>query len=231
MVNQLVCGWVRGVLCCGVVVMLVCSGFVVVQADEGVSSVVLLTGFEPFFTYEVNPSELIVEALNGLVIDNVTVYSVVLPVNFSSSFVAIKAAIAEVEPVAILSLGLNAGARGFQVENIGFNLRKRPRSDLLWFLPNRLDVDGCLVQVCTVDTGAVVAALRDEGFLVRQSFYAGLFVCNSVLYNTLNFLDENNVDVPMGFMHVPPLPDQEPYGVPLDMSIEAVRIAVGTIVG
>ena len=46
---------------------------------------VLLTGFEPFDIYEVNPSQLIVEALDGQIIADAQIVGVVLPVDFTFS--------------------------------------------------------------------------------------------------------------------------------------------------
>jgi len=49
------------------------------------AQVVLVTGFEPFGNYTVNPSQLIAEALNGSILSDAEIVGVVLPVDFNKS--------------------------------------------------------------------------------------------------------------------------------------------------
>ena len=215
-----------------VVVLFVSSGFVEgsVVSKDSLDGCVLVTGFEPFSIYDVNPTELICGELNGTVIENYSVVSVVLPVNFSESMMVMIDAIAEYDPDVIMSLGMNGEAYVVQVEVLGRNARKRPRSDPFWFLPLKLVSDGPWFQVSSLPTCAIVRAIRSEGIGVRHSLDAGTYVCNSVLYQTLEYLDRNSFDVPMGFLHIPALPSQEPQGMDLSVSVAAVQVAIGTVI-
>ena len=201
------------------------------HATRSISKNILLTGFEPFYIYDVNPSELVVNNLNGTVIGNHSIIGLVLPVNFSTSFSQITMAIDTYNPVLVLSLGLNGGARWLQVENIGLNFRKRPRSDPLWFLPKKLDPEGPLFRISTVPVDDIIAAVCMNGIPVRKSFYAGTYICNSVLYQTLNYIKKNEEQIPMGFIHLPPLYYQEPYGMNLSAIQNGVEAAILTCVG
>jgi pyroglutamyl-peptidase len=191
--------------------------------DGGKSdNTVLLTGFEPFYTYTVNPSQLVVENLNGTALSNYSIIGLVLPVNFSTSISNIVEAIDIYNPQLIISLGLNGEARWIQVENIALNLRKRPRSDPLWFLPKKLDRSGPLVLKSTLPTHNIVDEIKSVGIPSRHSIYAGTYVCNSLFYQTLRYIDVEDFQIPMGFVHLPPLDFQEPYG----MNITDIQSAV-----
>jgi pyroglutamyl-peptidase len=194
--------------------------------EIGSDNYLLVTGFEPFYVYDVNPSQLIVEALNGTLIGNTTVIGIVLPVNFSGSVYQITSVIDKYDPLLVVSLGLNGEARMIQVENIGVNIRKRPRNNPFWFLPKRLDPDGPFLLKTTLPTNKIVSAIRDEGISVRHSFHAGTYVCNAVFYQTLRFIKEEDRQIPMGFIHVPPLDYQEPHGMNLSYLLDAIDIVL-----
>ena len=74
----------------------VASGFVcspvsqVKLGDLESSKIVLITGFEPFATHEVNPSQLIVESIHGENMSGFTVVSLCLPVNFTEAVNTIR---------------------------------------------------------------------------------------------------------------------------------------------
>ena len=60
--------------------------FLDLQNDNEMGSfapIVLITGFEPFNGYEINPSQLIAETLNGQNIEDAEIIGIVLPVNFT----------------------------------------------------------------------------------------------------------------------------------------------------
>ena len=69
----------------------------------------LLTGFEPFLKFTVNPTMKIVGELHGEVIGNYKIHSEVLPVDFSSSGSQLLTHIKNIKPDAVISLGLAGG--------------------------------------------------------------------------------------------------------------------------
>ena len=205
------------------------SGVAYSYEDFSQINYVLLSGFEPFYIYAENPSELVVEFLNGSTINNVTIRSIVLPVNFTESVAQITQAIHTYDPVLVVSLGLNAEARVIQVENFGMNIRKRPRSDPLWFFPKRLDPDGPFIRKTPLSTIDIVSELRANEISARQSFYAGNYVCNAVFYHTLGLIEDEGREIPVGFVHIPPLDYQEPHGVNLTILIDAITIMISSV--
>jgi len=70
---------------------------------------ILLTGFEPFFSFTVNPTMKIVEELDGTTIGKYEVTSRVLTVDFEQSGAQLIHHQEEIKPDAVISLGLAGG--------------------------------------------------------------------------------------------------------------------------
>ena len=87
---------------------------------------VLLTGFEPFGTHQVNPSQLVTERLGG----------VVLPVSVRRTLSELEAAVDEHRPSVVLGLGLAGLRTQVAVERVAINV-------LDFSIP---DNDGVLVE-------------------------------------------------------------------------------------
>jgi len=84
---------------------------------------VLLTGFLPFGDSRLNPSQQIAEVLDGQTIGGARVTSLVLPVVFGQDTERVQAALADLNPHLVLSLGLAAGTPCLDVERFAVNLR------------------------------------------------------------------------------------------------------------
>ena len=91
----------------GSTISLICSEGIshVAGFDE---SIVLITGFEPFDIYEVNPSQLIAESLHNQTIGDVRIVGLVLPVNYSTAGVIVADAI---DPAQRVGAGNELGVR------------------------------------------------------------------------------------------------------------------------
>jgi len=202
----------------------ICSG----KTQHIDSSIVLITGFEPFDIYDINPSQLIAEELNGQIINGVEVVGIVLPVDFDKSVENVTQAIKDYHPVIVLSLGLSARTRVIEVEKCGVNLKKLPRNESPWILPRRIDPCGPFIRLSALDTREIVVEIRNADIPVKQSFFAGMYVCNAVLYEMLGYINEYEPSTRAGFIHVPFLASQDPDGMELEMMVEAVTIAIQT---
>ena len=86
----------------------------------------LLTGFEPFLDYTLNPTMKVVEELEGISIGEYQVIGKILPVDFSSAGRMILELIEEIEPEAVVSLGLAAGRFKMTPERIAINFKDGP---------------------------------------------------------------------------------------------------------
>ena len=149
------------------------------------AQVVLVTGFEPFGNYTVNPSQLIAEALNGSIINDAEIVGMVLPVDFNESVKMATDAIEHYHPILVISLGLNARARGIEIEKIGVNLKRYPKDDGTWSFPQRIDVSGPFLRFSSLHTIDIVRKIREANISVQQSYFAGTYVCNTLFYQLL----------------------------------------------
>ena len=184
--------------------------------------IVLVTGFEPFGGYDINPSQLIAENLSGKVIDGATIISIILPVNYSKSVEVVTQAIEDYDPIIVVSTGLAAGSYKVRIEKIGLNLRY----DGKWYILHRLDPNGPILRLSPFPTYCIVKNIRKAEIPVRISLFAGLYVCNAVLFGALDYIDDHNLQIKSGFIHVPLLPSQNPKGMELEKMINATTIAI-----
>ena len=144
------------------------------------AQVVLVTGFEPFGNYTVNPSQLIAQALNGSILNNTEIVGVVLPVDFNESVTMTIDAIEHYQPTLVISLGLNARAQGIEIEKIGVNLKRYPKNEGTWSFPQRIDGSGSFLRISTLHTMDIVRKIKEANISVQQSYFAGTYVCYSI---------------------------------------------------
>lgn len=190
--------------------------------------IILVTGFEPFSIYEINPSQLIAEALDGQNIEGAEIIGIVLPVSFNESVEIVTQAIIDYNPLLVISIGLSPSTHKINVEKCGINLRKVPLNESIYFPFRKLDPCGPFIRLSPLRTKEIVLDMREAGIPSRQSFFAGLYVCNGVFYGTLGYIEEYGIPTIAGFIHVPLLSSQDPDGMDLETMIEAVKVAIKT---
>jgi len=186
---------------------------------------VLLTGFEPFNGYEVNPSEMVASELNGTMIGDVKILSLILPVDFNRSSEKVREAIEKYEPLAVICMGLDGSARKIEVERIAINLKSVYINSIFagW---KRIDENGPFLLFSTLPVNKIVESINENGTDARISCFAGTYSCNYVFYSTLLYMEEKGRETPAGFIHLPPLKSQKRYGMELKEMEEAIKIAV-----
>src|SRR5437588_1751886 len=86
---------------------------------------VLVTGFEPFGSWQRNPSGETARHLDGATIVDAEITGLVLPVSFKRAAAPLIAAIDELRPDVVLNLG-QGGAVGVRVERIAVNRCSAP---------------------------------------------------------------------------------------------------------
>jgi pyroglutamyl-peptidase len=194
----------------------------------------LLTGFEPFGQWTVNPSALVASALDGERFGDVRVMARQLPVNWEETWPLLLTAIKEVEPRWVLMLGLADKRSHISVESRGWNgcgeladnQGKLPQSPAI-----RDGGDEFLYATLPVDE--IVAAIQALGLPVEKSEDAGRYLCNHSLYSVLRWAATGRGrQIQVGFIHLPNLPGQSEAtaGMALEEMIAAVRAAITTIV-
>ena len=78
----------------------------------------------------------------------------------------------------------------------------------------------------SIPTRCIVRMIRKAGIPVRQSWFAGTYVCNALLYGVLDYIIDNDLNIKAGFIHVPLLSSQYPKGMELETMLEAVELAI-----
>ncbi len=171
---------------------------------------VLVTGFEPFGAHDVNPSALVAEALDG----------VVLPVSFARASGALRAAIDERDPELVVCFGLADGATAISVERFAHNLDEADAVDNegAGGSGSPIDPNGPLALPSSLPVDAIVAALRAEEIPAAVSRDAGGYLCNHIFYVLMGELGPGRRG---GFVHVPGL-----NVLPLEVQIRAARTIV-----
>jgi len=194
---------------------------------------VLVTAFEPFGGETLNPSWEAVRALDGQQINDARIVARQLPVVFSDVLGVLYAAMDEVQPDLILSVGQAGGRSDITVERIGINVDDARIPDNAGQQPvdEAIVADGPAGYFSTLPIKAIVTALRTAGIPATVSQTAGTFTCNRVMYGLLHRLHTQGNRVRGGFVHIPYLPEQAAHhpGAPSmsrDNLMQALEIAI-----
>jgi len=186
---------------------------------------VLVTGFGPFSKFDINPSELIAEELNGTTINNAEIVGLAVPVNlsnFTESIEIVYQAIEDYNPDYVFSIGLAAGEDKIRVEKIGYNFKVETDSSLERIIPN-----GRWLRLSPFPVLKMVRELRKENIPSYMSLYGGLSLCNGLLYSLLHHIDVNDLKIKSGFIHVPMHKTEEkPDKMELETMVNATKIII-----
>ncbi|WP_404459833.1 pyroglutamyl-peptidase I [Sutcliffiella horikoshii] len=181
----------------------------------------LLTGFEPFLNFKINPTEEIVRELDQQIIGQYQVVSRVLPVDFTESEKLLLEYMEELQPDAVVSLGLAAGRAHITPERIAINCKDAggaPDNNGVVLQDAPINPDGPDGYFSTLPIRAMVNHLNENNFPAKISNTAGTYLCNNVMYAALHKLaqqgtggaanptdtdEPNTAQIPAGFIHIP----------------------------
>jgi len=165
----------------------------------------LITGFEPFGGYELNPSAEIARRLDGTRIGGVPVVGRVLPVDMAAVGDAFSQALRGLDPVAVILLGLAPGEPMIRLERVALNLAdfSIPDNAGARLADQPLDKKGDVGVWSRLPLRAIQARLLAAGIPARLSETAGTYLCNAAMYRALAAVPRR---VPCGFIHLPLLP-------------------------
>lgn len=164
----------------------------------------LLTGFEPFLSFTINPTMRIVEELHGQEIGNYKIHSEVLPVDFEVAGKKLIEHIDKIQPDAIISLGLAGGRYKITPERIAININDgAPDNNGNVRVDESIQTEGSEAYMSTLPIRAMVNRLLSEGLPAEVSNTAGTYLCNHVMYQGLYYAKQHNKKTPSGFIHIP----------------------------
>lgn len=165
---------------------------------------VLLTGFEPFLGHSINPTERIVNELNGEVIGEIEVIGATMPVAFSKSSVRLIELYEEVKPDAVIMLGLAAGRNRITPERVAINCSDGDVDNEGVALEDApIREGGPAAYFSTLPIRKMVTNLNEAAIPAQISNTAGTYLCNQVMYSLLDYLEEREIVCPAGFVHIP----------------------------
>jgi len=174
---------------------------------------VLVIGFEPYGKNEVNPSQLLAEALGG----------VVLPVSYGRAAGELRRALDERDPEIVVAFGLADEREAITPERFAHNLDEASTTDNddAAGSGGEIEAGGPLATRSTLPVEAIVAALREAGLPADVSRDAGGYLCNHVFYVLTRALRDGQKG---GFVHVPPL-----EVLPREQLVRAAQIVVDAV--
>ncbi|MGB9833414.1 MAG: pyroglutamyl-peptidase I [bacterium] len=190
---------------------------------------ILLTGFEPFGGYSVNPSQLLVEELASSD-PGLEIYTWVLPVKGKRVGEELKDALEEFKPQLVLSFGLAYNRPAISLERVAINLLDFSIPDNEGWKPEETPIvaEGPLAYFSGLPLKELQQVLREEGIPCEISNTAGTYVCNQTFYLLAHY-SRNWRDFIGGFIHLPCTPElvaqleKVAPSFPLDLMLKGAR--------
>jgi pyroglutamyl-peptidase len=189
---------------------------------------ILLTAFEPFDETGQNSSLEACRRFLSEMAEGLDIQFALLPVRYGEDTAAVEAALREGPFDIILHTGQASQAREIRVERLAVNVRYPADHPSV----NRhlvIDPDGPAAFFSRFPVDAAVEAIRGSGIPVTVCNYAGIYLCNHVLYRSLQRAERTGSPACVGFLHLPQLPQQaqgnEP-SLPVEQSATAIREAL-----
>lgn len=186
---------------------------------------ILVTGFEPFDKDETNSSARIVDAIAGD--ENIAVQ--VLPVDRMRAGEMLGQLIEDESPGAVICLGQACDRREITPEKVAINFCafRIPDNDGSQPLDEPVVDSGPAAYFSTLPIHEIVSAISERDTPASVSLTAGAYVCNALFYGLMHYLETRGLEIPAGFIHVPPLPEQDhACAMPLDEQVAAIRTAI-----
>src|SRR5262245_18404390 len=170
--------------------------------------VILVTGFEPFGSHTVNPSQEVAKVLDGRRIGSCAVASAVLPVHHREASRHVSLLLGELAPVAVIHLGLADGRARIALERVALNVMDYRIPDNAGYRAEGepCAAEGPVAYFASLPLPEILAALTAEGIPAYVSNTAGTFLCNQTLYGTLHEIAMRELTIRAGFIHLPFLP-------------------------
>jgi len=168
---------------------------------------IVLTGFGPFPGTAQNATAVLVPRLAAAARTRFAEHDIVgevLPTEWRTAPETLTRLLDGCRAVLALHFGVSNNADGFQVELIGRNVR-RDKKDAAGEPPPT----ACVVEeapallASTLPAEYIVARLSALGLPCRASINAGSYLCNALLYHSLNVARNLAQPFAAGFVHVP----------------------------
>ncbi|MHA2140078.1 MAG: pyroglutamyl-peptidase I family protein [Candidatus Thorarchaeota archaeon] len=169
----------------------------------------LLTGYEPFDDYSINPSAELAKIVDGQIIGKYQIVSAVLPLDYVEAFPLLKKLIDEHAPDVLLCTG-QANRPAVTIEKIAVNALSIKKADNYENTPDSdvIDDQGPAAYFTNINPQPLVEAIEKEDIPAFVSYHAGIYGCNWIIYKVMQWINSNDLNLLATFIHIPPLPSQ-----------------------
>lgn len=188
----------------------------------------LLTAFDPFAHYTLNPSW---EAVNALpeTINNYHIHKLRLPNIFNLAPRLLLEEAERVQPDVILLTGMNSGSTDVEINLAALNIKDAFIEDNMGRRPwnEPILADAPAAYFATIPVHEIVRSLRAQKLPVQLEFASGGYVCNEIFYRAAHAYAGTTTKV--GFVHVPLLPEMvmdENMALPLEKTTKVLQAII-----
>ncbi len=192
----------------------------------------MLTGFGPFPGITENISAQFAQALAeraGRRLPKKCIVARVIPTEWASAPQHLASLFKRHNPILVLHFGVSQRAKGFCMETIARNVQSEFH-DAAGLLPDAgtISDDGPLTLSVPLPAAAICARLERLNVPVRLSKDAGSYLCNHVLYRSLQWAGRQKKPALAGFVHMPAtLAAPFDFETALKGGIEIIRASLG----
>lgn len=188
----------------------------------------LLTAFDPFAHYTLNPSWEAVKALPET-INNYHIHKLRLPNIFNLAPRLLLEEAERVQPDVILLTGMNSGSTDVEINLAALNIKDAFIEDNMGRRPwnEPILADAPAAYFATIPVHEIVRSLRAQKLPVQLEFASGGYVCNEIFYRAAHAYAGTTTKV--GFVHVPLLPEMvmdENMALPLEKTTEVLQAII-----
>jgi len=164
---------------------------------------VLITGFEPFLDYKINPTQEVAKILDGKEINGLSYKGRILPVDYSKIEDKLIEIIKEVEPSLIIGTGLAPGRTKISLEKIAINYKFSLEQDNAGkrVLGERIDssMEDGVFSLLNVEE--LYQILNGMNIPTEISLSAGAYLCNYAMFVIIR--EVKKFKIKGGFVHLP----------------------------
>lgn len=173
---------------------------------------ILVTGFEPYGDTPINPAEQVARKLDGISVAGANVSARIVPSSYFTCIDAVRKALDEIRPEAVVMMGEFSGRSMITVERIAQNLNDNARYGLPDNAGRTLQdeltaADGPAAYYTTLPIRAMVKGMRTAGVPADISDAAGTYCCNHLMYGILHHIAVSKLPIRAGWIHLPALPE------------------------
>jgi pyroglutamyl-peptidase len=211
---------------------------------HSLNKLVVLTGFEPFADFKVNPSWEAAKALDDKEISSFRVKAFQIPLAYEG----IKSTITQIadkhRPAVMITMG-QSYREMISLEKVAVNFADLTESQVIYNCGTRpkdetLEPNGPTAYFTTLPLREILNTLRKNTIPAEISYTAGAFACNQIFYHTMHKIHKDRLDTRAGFVHFPCLPSQAAQlqetkkrkipSMSLDTTTKALEIIIRTAI-